>query len=320
MPRIVLSADEKQAAREILHETWASVDLTQAAITRAAAPFGVNPREAYMTLLHLDTLDALSELDFLVFKGGTCVQTYLPPAYQRISVDLDFNSRHPHPNTVENHIHKLNVKLAEQGRAVTLQGIEYGKLLLLGHDERTGTVGFARYLPTPFDERASLRGTEFQARMVRVQINVKHHELPALDPQQRKIAFFTQPALQPKRAVKVETSSAADLVADKILTITKNVGGFGRERIKDFYDLFALGRLDIDDAKVCDKLDRIATRVHATRKAILDGAIERAEEVRANHAAAKGFVSSACKDGKALLDHWETQLDQLQGQLRALRA
>lgn len=318
MARIILTADEKETARALLHRTWTPADLTQAAITKAADPFGVNPRDAYMTLLHLDTLDALRALDFLVFKGGTCVQTYLPPGYQRISVDLDYNSRHPHPSTIESAIGDLNAKLEKDGRAATIHGIEYGKLLPIGYDQHTGTVGFARYLATPFDELASRGGTEFQARMLRVQINVKHHELPALEPKDRDVAFFTQPALKPKRAVQTECASAADLNADKILTITKNVGGFGRERIKDFYDLFALRRLKVPQERVREKLDRVAAKANASRGDILKGAIERCEEVRANYAQAKGFVTSACKDGKALLNDWEGELGSLQRTLKEL--
>src|SRR5688572_6776773 len=144
MVRVLLNADEKNAARALLHATWDPSDLTQGALTKAADPFGVNPREAYMSILHLDTLDALRDLDFLVFKGGTCVQTYLPPPYQRVSVDLDFNSRHPHPNTVETAIETLNERLAANGRAATIRGLEYGRFLPLGYDEHSGTVGFAR--------------------------------------------------------------------------------------------------------------------------------------------------------------------------------
>lgn len=318
MARVILTADEKEAARSLLHKTWGPANLTQAALTKAADPFGVNPREAYMSLLHLDTLDALRGLDFLVFKGGTCIQTYLPPAYQRLSVDLDFNSRYPHPSTVEAAIKELNERLTAQGRAATIRGVEFGKLLPLGYDEHSGAVGFARYLPTPFDERAILNGTEFQARMLRVQINVKHHELPALDPTRRAIAFFTQPALPPRHAIEAECASAADLQADKILTITKDVGGFGRERIKDFYDLFALGRLQVPQERVREKLDRVAQKAGATRRDVLKGAIERAENVRANHAQARGFVTSTCKDGKALLSRWEMEIGRLQDRLRAL--
>lgn len=318
MARVILTADEKAAARALIQKTWDPANVTRDALTKAADPFGVNPREAYASLLHLDTLDALRDLDFLVFKGGTCVQTYLPPALQRVSVDLDFNSRYPHPNTVENAIAELNARLRADGRAATIHGLEYGSLIPQGHDEHAGTVAFARYLPTPFDETSILAGTQFQARLIRIQINVKHHELPALDPTRRKVAFFTQKTLQPRHEIQVECASAADLEADKILTITKNVGGFGRERIKDFYDLFALSRTKIPQDRVREKLDRVAKQANATRENILKGAIERAEDMRAQHATAKGFVTSACRDGKLLLDKWETELDALQERLRAL--
>lgn len=317
---MLLSADEKRAARAVLEATWDPACLTRAALEEAAAPFGVNPREAYATLLHLDTLDALRGLDFLVFKGGTCVQTYLPPGLQRVSVDLDFNSRHPHPNTVDAAVRKLNASLRGSGRCVTLHGVEYGALLPFGADPQSGTVSYARYLYTPYDDRAIVGGVETQARLIRVQINCKHHELPALDPARREVRFFTQPSLMPRRRVEAECASLADLFADKVLTITKDVGGFGRERIKDFYDLFALRRQPVPVERVARKLDLVASRSAATREAILKGAIERCEDVRARHHEAKGFVTSACAEGKALLSGWEGELERLQDVLDGLRS
>ncbi len=320
MPRVILSVDEKRDARGLLEHTWDPASLTQAALERAAAPFGVNPREAYMSLLHLDTLDALAsaDLDFLVFKGGTCVQSYLPPARQRISVDLDFNSRHPHPNTVDAAIQQVNRKLRDSGRASTIQGVEYGALLPFGSDRQSGTVSYARYLYTPYDERARIGRVEIQARLLRVQINVKHYELPAMDPMLREIRFFTQPALAPAHAVRVECASAHDLLSDKILTITKDVGGFGRERIKDFYDLFALQE-EVDVARAAVKLDRVAAKAGVTRRAVVDGAIQRCEDVRGKYGEVKGFVTSACNEGKQMLAEWEGELEALQDWLRGMR-
>lgn len=271
-----------------------------------------------MSLLHIDTLDALSGLDFLVFKGGTCIQTHLPPGFQRLSVDLDYNSRHPHPNTVETSISDLNDTLRKTGRTTKIRDLEYGALLPQGYDTIAGTVAFARYLPTPFDETIIVDGDEYQGRMLRVQINVKHQELPALDKTTRKVGFFTQNVLKPLHDVKTECASPADLQADKILTITKNAGGFGRERIKDFYDLFALARTKIPQDRVREKLDLVARKANVTRQDILNGAIERSEDMRAQHATAKGFVSLACKDGKTLLERWEMELDALQQRLHAL--
>lgn len=319
MSRVFLTADEKEAARQVLHHTWKPADLTQAAITRASAPFGVSARDAYMTLLHLDTIDALSGLGFLVFKGGTCVQTHLKPGHQRISVDLDYNSRHPHPNTLQTAIADLNVDLARKGRTAKLRNLDFGSFHPREYDAQSGTIEFARYMPTPFDEQAVREGVEFQARLLRVQINVKHHEMPALDPERAAVKFFTQPVLTPSHTIRTERASAADLTADKILTITKNVGGFGRERIKDFYDLFALRRLDVPRTRVQEKLDRIAARVGVSRESLLNGAIERCEEVRANYTQARGFVTSVCSEGKTLLGAWEMELGALQEQIQGLR-
>ncbi len=318
MARIPLSAEEKRAARALLDGTWNAADVTQAAVQKAAQPFGVNPREAYMSLLHLDTLDAMRDFDFLVFKGGTCIQTYLPPGYQRLSVDLDFNSRHPHKNTVNTAIEGLNKRLEEEGRAHTIQGVPFGYLVPFDEDAQSGTVSFGRYLPTPYDDVAMVGGKEVQARLLRVQINVKHFELPAMDPAKRDVAFFTQPALKPKRAVTAECASMADLFADKVLAITMNVGGFGRERIKDFYDLFALRREKVPMTRVGKKLDIVAANVNHTRADVVKGAMERCDNVRANYLQAKGFVTSACKDGKKLLDHWEIELNELETVLAQL--
>ncbi|MHB8584880.1 MAG: nucleotidyl transferase AbiEii/AbiGii toxin family protein [Thermoplasmatota archaeon] len=319
MVRIILTAEEKRATRGILARTWGPEALTQGAIQRASEPFGVNPREAYMTLLHLDTLDALRSLDFIVLKGGTCAQTYVAPDLQRVSIDLDFNSRHSHPKTVEAAVADLNVRLMNESRAATAQGIPFGTLVPDKVDAHTGTVGFARYLPSPFDDTVVIGGQEVQGRKLLVQINVKHHELPAIDARRREIAFFTQSQLRPRKPVLFECASPADLAADKILAITKNVGGFGRERIKDFYDLFVLNRLDVPPETVVAKLDRVAVKARTTREAILSGASERCEDVRANQSAVAGFIPTACNGGKAFLRNWELELDRLQGVLKALK-
>jgi predicted nucleotidyltransferase component of viral defense system len=50
---------------------------------------------------HMEILRRLAPLsEFLVFKGGTCVQSYINPMLQRASNDLDFNTTIQNPNAL----------------------------------------------------------------------------------------------------------------------------------------------------------------------------------------------------------------------------
>ena len=64
--------------------------------------------------------------------------------------------------------------------------------------------------------------------------------MPALKTKRRKISIFPVKYLSTiDTSYKINICSTGDLLADKILTLTQ-IGHFGRERLKDVYDLILL--------------------------------------------------------------------------------
>ena len=98
---IELSSEEHAKILEIV-KFWDRKQLTQEIFREIQQKTGIPARLVEITFWHVDTLGILSSADWLIFKGGTCVQTYLPSMYQRASVDLDFNSEIENPNSIKN--------------------------------------------------------------------------------------------------------------------------------------------------------------------------------------------------------------------------
>ena len=314
MRRIILRPSEKQALQAAL-PLWQDKPIKRPALESLAAEVGVHARDAHVSLLHLDTLHALGPDAPLVWKGGTAIQSLLPPSVQRISTYLDFNSTTGIVEVLREAIAACNDRLDQRGAIVTVQGIPFGRFYEADHRPVHGTVEFRRVLPTPFDEQVefaagALPGTgamRVQGRLSRVQINTRHHTLPALEASTQDVAFFTQPRLQPDHVVTIRRASAPDLVADKILATTRH-DGFGRQRFKDVYDLIALrhhGNIDLD--KVHKKLVRIAGPGRA--ETYLDGSLETLSKLSLEAATVQGFRNMVCNDGKVWVDAWTEEVE-----------
>lgn len=314
MRRIVLRPAEKDALRGAL-PAWRQHPIRRGVLEAFAADMGVHARDAYVSLLHLDTLDALGPDAPVVWKGGTAVQSLLSPGVQRISTDLDFNSTTGIPEALREAVADCNDRLDRRDATVTVQGVPFGRFYEARHRPDHGTLEFRRVLPTPFDEQVelaagSLPGVDgalrVQGRLSRVQINYRHHRLPALQSRTTEVAFFTQPRFLPDHAVQATRASSSDLVADKILATTRH-DGFGRERFKDIYDLIALrhlGGIDLDSVQ--EKLARIAGEDRVAT--YVDGTLETLARLGVESAAAQGFRNMVCNDGKTWIDAWEDEV------------
>ena len=66
---------------------WDRKQLTQDVFRKIQKKSDIPARLVEITFWHLDTLGVLSACDWLVFRGGTCVQTYLSSGYQRAGWD-----------------------------------------------------------------------------------------------------------------------------------------------------------------------------------------------------------------------------------------
>jgi hypothetical protein len=323
MQRIVLGPTEKKAALAAL-PLWSHTPIRRGGLETLAATYQVPAKEAYTSLLHLDTLDAIGENAPLIWKGGTAIQSHLPPDIQRISTDLDFNSTTKSIEILRETIQETNIRLEERGAIIPLHGIDYGRFFESDHRPPHSTIEFRRILPTPFDELLIVRAGTFpaqeediriQGRLSRVQINYRHTEFPALKTDQGPVRFFTQPGFEPPHPIHIQRASIPDLVADKILATTRHEG-FGRERFKDVYDLVALRHLGATDPlDVQQKLNRI---VGSQTPKIIEGSIETLGILSAEHANAQGFRQTVCRGGKAWVDAWEHEVSATQEWLMEL--
>lgn len=316
MHRIILTARERAAVFGAF-SVWDRHNLRRGALEAEAARHGVAAVDAYVTLLHLDTLHVLGQGFPTVWKGGTAIQTLLPPMVQRVSVDLDFNSTTSNVEVLREAIEAANQRLADNGKIVTVQGVPIGRFYQADHRPAYRTIEFRRLLPSLFDDKVELSAGTFegvdddirvQGRLSRVQINYGHHEMPAIQPEDTTVAFFTQPALAPLEQVRARCSSVHDLVADKILATTRH-GGFGRERFKDLYDLIALRHHGGADAEIVRrKLERITGTGSVER--IIEGSTETLRILGVEVAAAQGFRNAVCLEGKEWVRDWERQLQE----------
>jgi predicted nucleotidyltransferase component of viral defense system len=297
--------DEMEKERVMtIPRLWQRRDLSQAKLIEVQIASGISSHLVESVIWGMDTLDVLREEDWLVFKGGTCVQSYLPHGVQRASVDLDFNSRIANPLAVKEKIDSLNGSIQESGRSQSIRGIEFGSLSLHFDDRSSGTLNFTRRMPSRFGQTENADGARVQSKSVRVQINYHHAWLPALSIIDREVDLFVNDLIRPISEVVFPHSSKGDLLADKVVA-TSNVGVFGRERFKDIYDLGSLFRYGPDMDLACEKLHQVADKAGLTAEELVNGSRKTVLGFQGRHTEAKGFASMVSPIGKASIAEWE---------------
>ena len=187
--RIELTHSERLRILSIV-TSWERNQISQDVFRDIQRKSGIPARLVEITFWHTDTLALLTEVDWLVFKGGTCVQSYLQSGYQRASVDLDFNATIGNPHSIREEIDRLNRKIHDRGHHVSIQGFDFGIIEFKGEDSRTGTLNFSRRMPSRFGELERMGDKTIQGKSIRVQINYKHSWLPALKPLMKIPEFF----------------------------------------------------------------------------------------------------------------------------------
>ncbi|MCX9009943.1 MAG: nucleotidyl transferase AbiEii/AbiGii toxin family protein [Candidatus Methanoperedens sp.] len=299
--RINFSPEEKLRLLSTI-QVWRRDQLTQDVFRKLQVKYGI-PAYLIETLFwHLEILDRLQPVsEFLVFKGGTCVQSYIDPMLQRASNDLDFNTIIENPNALMQKIEDLNTLLKDQQIAIEVQGIQYGIFELESRDAVSGTLNYRHRMPSRFGEYERVAGKDVQAKSIRVQINYKHSWLPAIKKVTKPVEFLVMEAA-PVKAVVIPHASIEDLIVDKLLATNEHTG---RERFKDVYDLMVLLSLDYDRTLVNNKLALIARRTGRDAGELIKSSAstvmafgERADEAR-------GFSSMVARGGKELIKNWE---------------
>ena len=283
---------------------WDRKHLTQEIFRKIQQKTGIPARLVEITFWHFDTLGILSACDWLVFKGGTCVQTYLPSGFQRSSVDLDFNSKIENPNSIKDEIQNLNNNIFEKYGTTKIKGIEFGALEFKTDDSHSGTLNFNRRMPSRFGELERVGDNRIQAKSVRIQINYKHSWLPAIKIVKKEPRFFIMDHQKPKIKYKLNHSSPEDLIVDKILA-TSLIGSFGRERFKDVYDLGMLLENDFETSIIHDKMGLISRRSHIEPIAFIKGSMETISSFSANSQEALGFAAMVGWEGREAIKDWD---------------
>ncbi len=306
--KIHYTLEEKESILGVI-DVWKRKQLTQKVFRDIQWEVGIPPTLIETMFWHLDTLHQLTKLKPApIFKGGTCVQCYLPPTLQRASNDLDFNSRTGNPNTIIDQIKELNKKLLKEGKAIELkkhgQKIRYGTLDYNLKDERSGTITFNRRMPSRLGEYTKTGKYEVMGKNIKIQINYKHAWLPALKIIDKEPRFFILKYQKMKKKYVYPSSSLEDLIADKILATMEEKEG-GRERLKDIYDLMVLFRIKHRKEKILDKLELIAGRKGNTPSIILKSSSTNISKFVEKDMEAQGFMSLAGIDGKKIIENWE---------------
>lgn len=300
---VELSHDDKLEILSLV-KSWRREQTTQENLRKIQKHSGIPARSIEMMFWHYDTLSLLKESEWLVFKGGTCVQSWIPSGMQRASVDLDLNSSVANPNAIREKISRINEIIRKENRALTVHGIDFGSIEYRSIDKISGTLNFSRRMPSRFREMVKVGDHRVQGIDLRIQINYKNAWLPAISPIMKEPSFLILDHGPPLERYEFIHSSKEDLIADKILA-TCNVHGFGRERFKDVYDLGILLSIEKETALVLDKLERIGARKRGDPSSFIKGSIETISDFSERSAEARGFGSMVGSDGKERIKEWE---------------
>ncbi len=300
--RISLGVEEKIKLLSTIR-VWSRDQLTQDVFRRLQAKYGIPAYLVETMFWHMEILRRLLPLsEFLIFKGGTCVQSYIDPVLQRASNDLDFNTTIQNPNALMQKIEELNSKLKTRGTAVEVQGISYGIFEFEFIDAASGTLNYRHRMPSRFGEYERVAGKDVQAKSIRVQINYKHAWLPAIKKVVKPVEFFIKGEALPMEEIVFPHASIEDLIADKILATEEHTG---RERFKDIYDLMVLLALDFDRKLIIDKLNLIAERTGRNAIELLRSSASTVMAFGDRSNEALGFASMVNRGGKELVKDWE---------------
>ncbi len=299
--RITFSVEEKITLLSTIH-VWKREQITQEAFKKLQVKYGI-PAYLIETLFwHLEILYRMQPVsEFLLFKGGTCVQSYIDPMFQRASNDLDFNTIIENPNALMQKIEELNKQLKDRKIAINVQGVQYGIFEFESVDEVSGTLNYRHRMPSRFGEYERVSGRDVQAKSIKVQVNYKHSWLPAIKKVIKPVEFLITEVV-PLNAVIFPHESIEDLIADKLLATNEHTG---RERFKDAYDLMVLLELNHDRILINNKLALIAGRTKSDVGKLIKSSASTVMAFGERSGEARGFASMVARGGKELIRDWE---------------
>ena len=264
-------------------------------ITEAVSPIDFEKQIWVYDTLHV--LKEYSDLD-LFFKGGTCIQSFIPLNYQRFSVDIDFNiaCADRTKDFILSKFDKLNNELREQGLLIpaydtkhkerSTENLVYCQFYPKEYDEYTGTITFFRPFLSKVDgtrktfsysnDLISKHNLSGVFNHLQVQVNLKH-TLPAMKAELRVVRLRISKYSEFRKDLYFKCLSIGDLFADKLIAFKD------RKTFKGLYDLGMLIQIIKDhDVEICrEKIKRLSKNGNLIResvRAIKDSIGERAYE------------------------------------------
>lgn len=299
-------------------------DFTPLALSPLSRDTGISTRYIEYFMWQLDTLYIFSHFgDTLVWKGGTCIQSYVPPRYERWSVDIDLNIELDR-DTIFDFISEINHMLHDHKKIITIRGVNFGKIEFYDENPVTGTLNFFRLVPIKHGGETKYKGRikVKEAYPIRIQFNYKLYrelgftavsivpKVPELFPSTMNFKKFIFPHESP-----------SDLLADKVWALAdiKRVHR-GRIRLKDAYDLCILCQFtDLDHDIVIRKLESYAENSNTTVEAIISAALNTLDKLKKQRVEVLGMKGIVGADGfNNIILRWDEEIDELMKKLRGI--
>ncbi|MGQ4892638.1 MAG: nucleotidyl transferase AbiEii/AbiGii toxin family protein [Candidatus Njordarchaeia archaeon] len=295
---------------------------TRSYLENFSSEIGIATRHIEMMLWQIDTLYILKRIENnVVWKGGTCVQSYVDPKYQRFSVDLDLNTDLDREAVFEA-INYINNKLEQEEKLFNVNGIKLGGFTFHSENKIIGVLNFFRLVPFKHGGEYKFKSLKvFDVIPIRVQLNYgffRKYGLIALkilkrEPKLAPIELIDKPFTFPHE-------SPEDLLADKLVAMAE-IGGVhkGRLRIKDAYDAFIIVKmLKVNYNGVKNKLESISEAWGITYKQLLEQALASIDEIAGKNLEVLGLKRSVGHLGYSeVILSWKKAMEQLKAVLEA---
>ena len=310
MKIVKFTKQEKKRIWEMIPNVFEEKQATMQFLSEHSKRIGIATRYLEIMLWQIDTLYVLQSLfGNIVWKGGTCIQSYLKPEYQRYSVDLDLNTSLDRKGIFEA-IKNINKRLRDENRVFSINDISIGDITFHSENEILGVLNFFRLVPFKHGGEYSFKEIKILGVIpIRIQFNYKFYEENGF------IALrevYREPKLAPYGLINTNFSvpheSPEDLIADKLIAMAEIKGIHrGRLRLKDSYDIVALiSNLKVDFNTVRRKLELIAESWGIEYNMLIKKALESLEEISRREFEALGLKGSVGFLGyQMIVNNWK---------------
>ena len=172
-------------------------------------------------------------------------------------------------------------------------------------------------MPSRLGRVSQYENDQVQGTWVRVQVNYKHAELPAIKILNKALNLAIGYKFEPKLKMEFKHASQEDLYVDKLLTMPRE--GKGRERLKDAYDLALLSRQNLEIKLIKQKLWKIAGFMGTEPQTILEETKGGMRKFMKKTAEALGLRGTTAYEGRGILDNWDHEMRLIEEKVREIQ-